>query len=513
MHKNTNIKVILFLCAFFLSSVALFGLSSQGISYTTKNNKLDQTMPTIQFTTGIIPSYTLQQMIDNFNANFSSSYGFKVHYDGSFDIASPHDYFVTDFKAKSTFLDVIYMDVLWPAEFAHKGWLLPLDNSFNISYQAHFLQGQIQAATYNGHMYAVPWWHAGGMLYYRTDVLQYATQNGIINDPGAKPPTTWNELTSWTTAMMTNKTLTEKFNLTAGFVWQGESYEGLMCDFMEYLGATGTHSFLNADQSQPIFNTNAGVSQSLSYMKSLLNNSVSPQSVLNFTEESARSVWNAGNAIFMRNWPYAYVLSLHSLYLNGSLNSVSPNVQQFNVTSMPEANSSIINPDTSCLGGYQLGVSAYSKYPNQAKKFVMWLTNAQNQLQNFLGSGEMPTIKSLYNNLTLINSKQGYASKFLPIFEHTIPRPISPYYNQMSPIITSTIHSYLTGNLTLTNALNKLQKDVMKVINNQPFQSIITTKPTTITSVITTSTPGFEFCSILTLGLLSVYTLKKKKLH
>ena len=48
--------------------------------------------------------------------------------------------------------------------------------------------------------------------------------------------------------MLANQTLVNKFNVTSGFVWQGRSYEGLMCDFMEYIGGTGTYSFLNANQ-------------------------------------------------------------------------------------------------------------------------------------------------------------------------------------------------------------------------------------------------------------------------
>jgi multiple sugar transport system substrate-binding protein len=393
--------------AFFLSAFAISGLSTIATSASTASTtSSNQTMPTIDFSVGTQTTKTVQHEIDDFNANYSASYGFKVKLDEqAFSTTNQHDTYLADFQAQSTSIDVVSMDVIWPAEFANSGYILPLDDVFNKTYQADFLQAPIEAGTVNGHIYGVPWFHDSAMLYYRTDILTAANNAGVINDPNGAAPTTWAQLKDWSSAIMNDTSFTTANNLTAGFVWQGASYEGLMCDFMEYIGGTGTYSFLNDGQTQAIFNTSAGISAALTYMRSLITSGASPSAVLTYMEESSRAVWNAGNAVFMRNWPYAYSGSLNSAALNGSLVSgANHNVQQFDVTTMPAENSSVTNPRTSCLGGWQVGVSAFSKYPDQAKKFVMWITNAKEQTDHFLKEGETPTLTALYNSAAIKNS-------------------------------------------------------------------------------------------------------------
>ena len=473
MKNSMKLKFVFVLGAFIFSGLAMGSSSMLGnatIANTTSTTK-SSALPVIHFSTGVQTANTLQQMIDNFNANFSTTYGFTVELDQStWATNSQHDTYVADFQAHSTDLDVISMDVIWPAEFASAGYIVPLNEVFNSSYQSQFLSAPIQAGTVNVNgttsIYGVPWFHDSAVLYFRSDILQYAVANNIITDPGALPPATWAQLDNWSVAMMKNSALVSKFNLTAGFVWQGKSYEGLMCDFMEYIGGTGTYSFLNSAGNASIFQTSAGISAALTYMKGLITDGASPSAVLTYDEEGSLAVWNAGSAIFMRNWPYAYALSLGSTNLNGSLvTGTNHNVQQFNVTTMPAENSSVVDPRTSCLGGWQLGVSAYSTHPDFAKKFIMWITDYQNQLYYFLGNGETPTLKAVYNDPAILSSKQAYVHNYLPLFEAALPRPVSPLYTQMSAKIAPIINNYLGGGVSLSDALSQLNSAVSDVIN------------------------------------------------
>lgn len=526
-----KLRSLILLFIFIVSSNAAIALTNQVSTKTSDTNllsKSQQSMPTLNFSANSQSTNALANMIADFNANFSAQYGFKVQLTSAAYVnSSQHDTYVADFQNHSSIPDIISMDIIWLAEFASHGYILPLDNAtyMNTTAQSQFFQADINSGTVsvNGtaHLYSVPWFHDSALLYYRSDILQYAYANGII--PANRPPQTWPELTNWTVWMLSNTTLVNKFHLSSGFVWQGKAYEGLICDFMEYLGGTGTYSFLNSNQTAPIFNSSIDIKVAMQYMKDLINEGASPSNVLNYDEEASRAVWNAGNAIFMRNWLYAYALSLNSPYLNGT--QAGTNVQQFNVTTMPAQGAYVQNPKTSCLGGWQLGISAYSHYPEQAKAFVQWLTAPKQQLTYFLGNGVVPTRPSVYSDPTLINSSQGYVKNFLPMFQESIPRPVTTLYNQMSAKIQPTLNSYLAGNISIDNALNKMQTDVQGIIPPPPVTATPTTTstPTTTTPITTTTITskatitslisGFELFSVIGLMLLSSIMIKKRNLR
>lgn len=531
MLKNLKFNCILVLGTFIISTFLIGGLTMT-VNASTASTNNNNAMTVIDFSTGTQTTNTLQQMVDHFNT-LNATYGFTVRLDSNaFETQSQLATYTADFNAKSTALDVISMDIIWPQTFAPSGWLVPLDSVFNTSYQAQFLQASIEAGTYQGHIYGVPWFHDSGMLYYRTDILSYANTQGIINDPNGASPVTWPQLNNWTVAMLHNTTLVNKFNLTAGFVWQGKSYEGLMCDYMEYLGGTGTYSWLNSADTASTFNSSYGTKAALQEMKYLITSGASPAAVLNYDEEGSRAVWNAGSAIFMRNWSYAYPLSLQSTALNGIADGTG--VQQFNVTVMPKENATVTNALTSCLGGWQLGVSAYSTHKADAEKFVLWITAAAQQTTYFLGAGDTPTIAALYNSSVIMNSPQGYVHYMYPAYARALPRPQSPDYTQMSDLITVALNEYLgNSSETVNTALTTMQNDVSYVLANYPVTTatIPINPQTTITTIIgttlpgsnfstnspnetatiTVSTPGWEMFSVLSIVVLSLEAVLKRR--
>jgi len=412
---------------------------------------------------------TLQKLVNDYN---SQTPGVNVTVnEGSWETNSQFDTYSTRFQAEDSSFDIISMDVIWPPAFIENGWLAPLNDVFPASEQAKFLQAPIKAGTVNGTIYGMPWFHDSGLLYYRTDVLQYAKDQGLIQE--ARPPKDWTELREMAANLSSSSVITNQFGEMDGFVWQAKAYEGLMCDFMEFLGGTGQTSWLTTYDNgtvAPNLDTQ-NVKDALEFMHSLISSGASPEAVTTFDEEGSRAIWDSGDAIFHRNWPYAYALSLQSQALNGS--DAGTGEQVFDVAPMPPQTAGDENALTSALGGWQLGLNAFSKHKAEAKDFMLWLTSEQQQLRYFAGNGNLPTRESAYNVTKMQEAGAGdqtYVVDFLPAFKKAIPRPSHPDYPAMSQELWDPMNSAVAGDTAPAAAATQMQAAVNKVLTGSDVQ-------------------------------------------
>jgi multiple sugar transport system substrate-binding protein len=170
-------------------------------------------------------------------------------------------------------------DVIWPAQFGAHQLAVPLSSYLPSSYWQQFAPGLVQGATYQGKVYGSPLFEDQGFLYYRKDLL--AKEHLPV-------PTTWQQLKS--EAEHLQKAGLVKY----GFVWQGGSYEGLTCNYVEYLtdaGGTATNkSYTTASLDS------AAAVKAATFMRSLISTGVSPAAVTTFQEPQAMSTFASGRS-------------------------------------------------------------------------------------------------------------------------------------------------------------------------------------------------------------------------
>jgi trehalose/maltose transport system substrate-binding protein len=189
--------------------------------------------------------------------------------------------------SRSANLDVIQADVVWPGLLANH----LLDLSGRVETEGHF-PTILANNTVDGRLLAVPWFTNTGLLYYRRDLLERH---------GRRVPETWAELTETAAAVMQAERAAGSERMW-GYVFQARAYEGLTVNALEWLAAHGAGTVVEPDGRISVDNPRAA--QAITLAARWIG-AIAPQGVLNYTEEEARGVFQSGQAVFMRNWPYA----------------------------------------------------------------------------------------------------------------------------------------------------------------------------------------------------------------
>jgi trehalose/maltose transport system substrate-binding protein len=349
------------------------------------------------------------------------------------------------FETKSTDADLYQIDVIWPGDLAEH--LVDLNQYGADAVASQHFPAIIKNNTVDGRLVGMPWFTDAGLLYYRTDLLE---KYGYSD-----PPTTWTELEQMAKTIQDGEQATNPDFW--GFVWQGDAYEGLTCDALEWIDSNGGGTIISPDKVITINNPAAiaAVDMGAKWV-----NSISPPGVTGFQEEDARNAWQAGNAAFMRNWPYAYSLG----------NAADSAVQgKFDVAPLPAGDS---GHGAATLGGWQLAVSKYSLHPDVAADVALFLTSREEQKIRAVEGSFNPTIMDLYQDPDVCAASP-FMCKLYDVFTNAVARPstaTAPKYNEVSTAFFQAVHSVLTGDKDAQSAIDELQLDLEDITGFQPGQ-------------------------------------------
>lgn len=339
--------------------------------------------------------------------------------------------------AQAKDIDVFQIDVIWPAILAPH--LMDLTAVLSEQDRADHFAVLLENNTVEGKLVAVPWFVDAGLLYYRKDLLEKY---------GKEVPKTWADLADTAKAVMDGEEQAGKSGLQ-GYVWQGRAYEGLTCNALEWIASYGGGGIVDDEGNVTIDNPQAA--QALEMARGWIG-TISPQGVLSYAEEESRGVFQSGNAVFMRNWPYAWALA------NAEDSPVKGKV---GVAVLPQGDGADAH-HASALGGQQLAVSRYSAHPKEATDLVRYLTSAEEQKRRALEGSFNPTLRSLYADAELVAANPFYKD-FLPIVESAVARPSTitgRRYNQVSSAFVRAVHGALSGQGEATTTLVDLNKEL-----------------------------------------------------
>ncbi|MFW5961818.1 MAG: ABC transporter substrate-binding protein [bacterium] len=338
-------------------------------------------------------------------------------------------------EAESAEVDVYQIDVIWPGDLAEHFVDLYAYGAEGVA-ALHF-PAIIENNTVDGVLIGIPWFTDAGLLYYRQDLL---------DEYGFDVPETWEELEEAATAIQAAKR-DEGNSDFWGFVWQGDAYEGLTCDALEWIASYDGGTIISPDGEITVNNDNAiaAIDMAAAWV-----GNISPNGVTGFGEEDARNIWQSGNALFMRNWPYAYSL--------GNAED-SPIRGKFGVSPLPGSTSEL---SAATLGGWQLAVSNYSNNPEIAADVALFMASENEQKIRAIEGSMNPTIMSLYDDEEVLEASPFFGELY-EVFINAVARPstvTAPNYNEVSTLFFQAVHSVLTGSEDALTAIEYLELDL-----------------------------------------------------
>jgi trehalose/maltose transport system substrate-binding protein len=338
--------------------------------------------------------------------------------------------------AGNTDIDVYQTDVIWAPQLADQ--FLDLTEAAKDVVGDHF-PSIIESQTVDGKLVALPAFTDAPALYYRKDLLE--KYNKTV-------PTTWAEMEATAKEIMDAERAAGNPEMW-GFVFQGNAYEGLTCDALEWVVSNGGGQIVEADGTISINNEQAAaaIDRAASWI-----GTISPEGNLAYQEEESRGVWQLGNAVFHRNWPYAYSLG------NGDDSAVKG---LFDVAPLPMGEGEGAR-SAATLGGWNVAVSKYSPDPEAAIELALFLSSTEVQKERAINQSNLPTIEALYDDAD-IAAAQPIIPNWKEIFQNAVPRPSAPTkvkYNEVSSLFWSAVHETLSGNGTAAENLELLEADL-----------------------------------------------------
>lgn len=321
-----------------------------------------------------------------------------------------HDLLTQKLKNADRSVDVFFMDVIWPPEFAVAGWAEPLDRRFDREERDRFLKGPILAGTYKSHIYGVPLFVDAGMLYYRKDLLEQY---------GFRPPRNWKELVRQAREIVGHERKMQPG--LQGYSGQFKQYEGLVCNMMEFILSNGGRLVDPDSGAAEVAGRRA--TEAVRFVRDELIGSVAPRGVLTYEEPESLALFIQGKAVFMRNWPYAWEVSN-----NPEQSKVAGRV---GVTQLPHFAG---QKSFSALGGWQLGISRFSPHKEAAWTFIRFMTSRRIQKYLAVHGSRAPTRKALYEDPDVLKVNPQFRD-MKEVFLNAYPRPRNPFYPAISNIL------------------------------------------------------------------------------
>jgi len=327
-------------------------------------------------------------------------------------------------------VDIIYVDTVWPAEFAQAGFLLPVEDYVTEELTSAIAPALLDQLTWDGHLWAFPYNNQSKWLFYNETILAEAGYDA--------PPATWEEMEAMSRDMM------EQGLVEYGIAWGWAQAEGLICDATVILG--GFDAVWQDADGAWAFDEAATVAGLEFMANSIAEDGWADPASISLNDRTNLNPFLAGDTAFVTNWAFAWGLIQDP--------NESQVVDQVAITVIPASEGASV-PSSSVTGGGGWGVMANSDTPELAAEFIQYLIGYENQVTALSLQQNMPIYTDMYSDPDIL-AEYPHFEAMGPQFEYANFRPVLPWYSEWSLQAQIEIQSVLTDAKTAQDAYTDL---------------------------------------------------------
>jgi multiple sugar transport system substrate-binding protein len=321
--------------------------------------------------------------------------------------------------AQDSAIDLMSLDPPFVAEFANAGYLLVIDDPDDVAtFTDGVLDGPLETAYWEDELVAPPFWANTQLLWYRESVARAA---GV--DPTAADFT-------WADMIAAAEDQGKRIGV------QARRYEGYMV-WVNALVVSGGGAIIEdveaGADATPSMASPAG-DAAAEVVGELANSPAAPADMSTAGEEEARSLFQSDAGSFMVNWPYIYTAAQESVAAGAIEQSVFEDIAWARYPRVsPE------EPSAPPLGGINLAIGAFTEHPDEALAAATCITSPESNVQYMLESGNPAARSAAYDDPEVVEAYP-MADLIRDSINDAGPRPITPYYGDVSSSVQRTWH-------------------------------------------------------------------------
>lgn len=368
---------------------------------------------------------------------FTEASGNKVNWEGV-PFLQLHDKMLTALATGDSPWDVIHVRDDYVAEFASRGFLLPLDDLITPEMKAQSPEQAWENLSWDGHIYGIPRYFWVWQFYYNTDILSSA---GIT-----EVPTTWDEVAQAAEAITADTDGDGEIDRWGYCEPWGENFASY--PFLIHLRAAGGDVF-DAD-GNPTFNSEAGV-KALTWM-------VEYAKTDNYCP-SAFELMQTG--------------SVSELFAQGNIGMIASTTQTFRLASDPETSRVVGKVNAALLPGDvvksatfsetgALGIPATAKNPELALEYIKFVTSVEEEKNMALTISSIPAVTEALDDPE-VQAQYPHFQYIGEQMEYPFGMIKHPNSAEVNAAIARNVILALHGDVTPQEALDQAYQEVMAI--------------------------------------------------